>query len=633
METPRTLILGTAGHVDHGKTSLVRSLTGKDTDRLEEEHRRGISIELGFAHLDLDDSLRLGIVDVPGHERFVRQMVAGAGGMDLALLLVAADEGVMPQTIEHFDVLRLLGVEDGLVVLTKIDLVEEDLIEVVEAEVEELVKGSFLEDSPVLRVSSTTGEGIPELKTALAELARRTRVRSGEGDFRLPVDRIFTLSGAGVVVTGTAWSGAVRPGDHLRLLPEDRRLRVREVQSHDQSVQRAGAGERVALALHGVKKDEVERGDVLVSGASWESSSRIGVVLTAVATLAVPLKQRARVHVHHAAREVLGRVDLLQGNELAAGETMLARLHLEEPLVPAVGDRLVVRSYSPMLTIAGGIVLDPFSPSRQRRSDALGRLQGLRAHDSTAWVFLRVEEESLSGRTKAAILSDLTMTGSSSEAAGAVLSEGVKSGRVLQLGGRIFDRGVADEAGRRALELLREHQKTQTLSLGMRREELRAALGFSGGSTAFSLLLQRWAELFPLFPAADRVRADEPELAIDEAASAELEGFQARIDAAEVMYEADELELRSPQLALLVNRGSAVRLGGRLIVSRRRLDEWIARVAEHFAHEERLDIAQVKEWTHASRKFVVPLLEWLDSQDITRFDEGGRCRGDSCPSA
>ena len=262
----RTLILGTAGHVDHGKTTLVRALTGTDTDRLQEEHRRGISIELGFAHLELADDVRVGVVDVPGHERFVRQMVAGAGGMDLAMLLVAADEGVMPQTREHFDVLRLLNVRTGLIVLTKTDLADPDLREVVREEVMDLVEGSFLEDAPVVDVSAETGAGLDELKSVLLDLARSAPEKGRSGDFRVPIDRVFAMPGAGVVITGTAWSGAVKVGDSLRLLPEDRSVRVREVQSHGENVNEAFAGARVALALNGAKKDEVARGDALVSG-------------------------------------------------------------------------------------------------------------------------------------------------------------------------------------------------------------------------------------------------------------------------------------------------------------------------------------------------------------------------------
>ncbi len=633
MSSPRTLILGTAGHVDHGKTSLVRALTGKDTDRLEEEHRRGISIELGFAHLDLGDSLRLGIVDVPGHERFVRQMVAGAGGMDLALLLVAADEGVMPQTVEHFDVLRLLGVRDGLVVITKIDLVDPELVEVVQAEVAELVAGSFLEKAPRIPVSSTTGEGLDRLENALRELALGARVRPRSGDFRLPLDRVFSLSGAGVVVTGTAWSGEVAQGDHLRLLPHDRKVRVREVQSHDESVPVAGAGERVALALHGIKKDELERGDVLVSGPSWRPSLRVGVELTAVRSLNAPLRQRIRVHVHHAAREVLGRIDLLEGNELAAGHRMLARLHLEDVLVPAPGDRLVVRSYSPMLTIAGAVVLDPFSPARQRRAEALTRLRKLQEGGRCAWAFLRVAESGCVGRERREVTSDFEMMGYSGEEAARKVDAAIEEGRWWSLADRVVDAQDGRAEGRRALHLLREHQRRHPLSPGMPKEELRGAMGFAGSSTQFSQLLARWSRDLPLFPVADRVRADEAEVPIDAATRKQLEDLLARVEAAEVMYEASEDELRSPQMALLLQQGRVVRLQGRLIVSRRRLEEWTRRVAEHFQHHPRLEVAQVKEWTRGSRKFVVPLLEWFDLQDITRFDGHSRSRGPSCPGS
>ncbi len=632
MPSRRTFILGTAGHVDHGKTALVRALTGKDTDRLSEEHRRGISIELGFAHLDLDEHTRLGIVDVPGHEKFVRQMVAGAGGMDLALLLVAADESVMPQTVEHLDVLRLLGVRRGLVVLTKVDLVEQDIVELVKAEVEDLVRGTFLQGSRILPVSSTSGEGLPELRAALLELAESSEGRSRAGDFRLPIDRVFTLSGTGVVVTGTAWSGEVHPGDRLRLLPSAKETRVREVESHDESVREAGAGERVALSLHGVKKSELNRGEVLVSGASWGPSLKLAVRLDAVSSLRAPIKQRARVHLHHAAREVLGRVDLLESNELGAGESALARVYLEEPLIAAPGDRFVVRSYSPMLTIAGGEVIDPFTPARERRSSALSRIKHWEEAGRRSWPFLRIREAGLDGRSKTELLDDFSMVQLSREQALAALDAALNQGEILALQDLLVSAEVAAEAGQSALAQLRAYRKKRPLAAGMSKEELRAALGFKGGGPAFNQLLSNWSARLPLFLVEDRVSADSKAVEVDSATQERLDELRREIEAASPVYEADDALARSPQLALLIKQGLVVRLAGKLFATRTRLDELVAKVAAHFETAEVLEVATVKEWTHASRKFVVPLLEWLDSQDVTSFKSGRRTKGPACPS-
>jgi selenocysteine-specific elongation factor len=631
----RTLILGTAGHVDHGKTALVQALTGIDTDRLEEEHRRGISIELGFAHLELGDDLRLGVVDVPGHERFVRQMVAGAGGMDLAMLLVAADEGVMPQTREHLDVLELLGVPAGLVVITKIDLVERELQDVVAAEVEDLVEGSFLEGSPLLRVSARTGEGLDALRAALADLARGAPEKRRRGDFRLPVDRVFAMPGAGVVVTGTAWAGRVTVGQALRLLPSGVAVRVREVQSHGRHVEEAGAGERVALALHGVKKEDVARGDQLVAGGAWTPSSVLGVRVAAIAGPGGPFRlgQRARFHVHHAACEVLGRLDLLETNALDAGESGLARLLLESPLVARPGDRLVLRSYSPMVTVAGGIVLEPHPPARQRRADARAWLQRLEEAGIERWPVLRALASGPRGMVKREVLDAYGMLGRDLDEAARDLEAAVADGLLVDVGERVFAAEVLDRAVADALAKLRAHQEQAPLTPGLAKEELRQALGLRTSPQAFSHLLAHWTRRHPLFVLDDRVRADSaaPELTADQ--SEGLQRLKHAVAAAAPIYQATDVELRSPEMSLLASAGEVVKLGGRLVIARDRLDDIIAKAAEHFAHSEVLEVADVKAWTHASRKYVVPLLEWLDGHEITRFEASGRRKGPACPDA
>lgn len=632
MTAPRTLILGTAGHVDHGKTTLVRALTGVDTDRLDEEHRRGISIELGFAHLDLTEDLRLGIVDVPGHERFVRQMVAGAGGMDLALLLVAADEGVMPQTREHFDVLRLLGVPAGLVVLTKIDMADPDLADVVEEEVKDLVAGSFLEGAPIVRVSGQTGEGVDALKETLIGVAREAPLRTRDGAFRLPVDRVFVLAGTGVVVTGTAWSGTVAPGDTLRLMPRGTDVRVRDVQSHGQAVERAGAGERIALSLHGVKKDDLERGDVVVTPGPWSASTVLGVRLTAVddPELAPRMKTRARVHVHHAARGVIGRLDPLEGDgPFEPGESRRVRLILEEPLIARPGDHLVVRTYSPMITAAGGRVLDPQVPKGERRARTLDRLVALEDGGPDAWAFAATDPTW--GLAEAEVRARLAVLGHDDTGAKNMIAAREKDGVAVRVGDRVIDAAAFDAGAARALARLREHQKASPMTVGLPREELRQFLGHPGNAAEFARVLQAWSARHPLFVRSDRVRVDTPEPPLDDAQKEAVAAMEERVRAADPLFEASDADFDQPALRLLVDSGRVVRLEGRLLAHRENLDTLARRVGEHFAQEDALEIGHVKEWTGASRKFVVPLLEWMDRAEVTRFEHGARRRGPRCP--
>ncbi len=336
----RHFILGAAGHVDHGKTALITALTGTNTDRLKEEQQRGISIELGFAELDLGDGVQLGVIDMPGHEKFVRQMVSGAGGVDLAFLVIAGDEGVMPQTIEHLEILNSLGVQSGVVVVAKIDMVDEDFVAVVTEEAAELVEGTFLEGKPIVAVSAHKGIGLEELKAALKVEALALPARAEEGPFRLPIDRIFTMPGAGVVVTGTCWGGAVADGDKLLLQPGAVPVRVREVQVHGRKAPRGASGQRLALALHGIKREDVERGFQVTALDAARPTRRLDIRANVMPHYKGIIKNRQRVHVHHAGREVLGRLVLLDEPELggdAGARSGLAQLHLEDELIAARG--------------------------------------------------------------------------------------------------------------------------------------------------------------------------------------------------------------------------------------------------------------------------------------------------------
>ncbi|RKO67063.1 selenocysteine-specific translation elongation factor [Desulfofundulus salinus] len=359
------LIIGTAGHVDHGKTMLVKALTGVDTDRLKEEKERGISIELGFASLTLPSGRQAGIVDVPGHERFIKNMLAGVGGIDLVLLVIAADEGIMPQTKEHMDIIQLLQIARGVVVLSKVDLVDREWLDLVREEVVEFLKGTILEGAPVVEVSSVTGQGLDELLRTIDLVAQEVKEKPATGYVRLPVDRVFSITGFGTVATGTLWSGILRTGDALEIMPRKIAARVRTLQVHGRKVEEARAGQRVAVNLTGVEVEEVPRGSVLATPGSLTPSYRLDARFVLLGT-ARPLKNRSRVRLHLGTAEIMCRVILLDRDELTPHETALAQLELEEPAVAVRGDRFVVRSYSPVRTIGGGKIIDPVAPKHRR---------------------------------------------------------------------------------------------------------------------------------------------------------------------------------------------------------------------------------------------------------------------------
>ena len=362
------VIIGTAGHVDHGKTCLIKALTGIDTDRLKEEKKRGITIELGFAHMDFANGQRVGIVDVPGHEKFVRNMLAGAGGLDICMLIVAADEGIMPQTVEHLDILSILGIKHGVVVITKADLVEPEFTELVAEDVKELTKGTFLENALIIPVSAYTGQGLQELKDELEKLCASLPERAEEGQFRLPIDRVFTLKGFGTIVTGTLMEGKLKKDQNIVLYPENEPVKVRSLQVHSKDAETAWAGQRVAVNVPDRKKEEILRGDVLATSDSLYPTMMVDVKLEVLKHTERSVKHGSRVHVYHGTKELLGKVALMGRDELKAGESDYAQLRLEEKTVLRKGDHFVLRFYSPVETIGGGVVLDA-CPKKHRKND------------------------------------------------------------------------------------------------------------------------------------------------------------------------------------------------------------------------------------------------------------------------
>ena len=604
-DATRHFILGTAGHVDHGKSALIKALTGVETDRLKEERDRGISIELGFAELPLDDDTVLGVVDVPGHERFVKQMVAGAGGVDLAFLVVAADEGVMPQTVEHLEILSSLGVRGGVIVITKVDLVDRELAEVAAEEVRDLAAGTFLDDKPAVIVSAVTGEGLDELKAALAAEVAALPARAGAGPFRLPVDRVFTMPGAGVIVTGTCWSGSVKVGDQLLVEPGGAKVRVRDVQAHGRAVPVGGSGQRLAVALHGVKKDEMARGGQVLSAGAATPTRRLDARVTLVAHFDGELKNRQRVHVHHAGREVLGRVVLLD-EELLSHEsgtsTALVQINLEAPLVPASGDRLVLRFYSPLLTMAGGTVLAVDPPRRRRFDDkALYELAVLEEGDPAEMFRQELREAGWEG-LKAADHEDFA----ADEA-------------VLPVGRRLYDRALAEDAATTLDTLAREAYEKNPLRGGASKEEARRRVKFTAGNTEWNALLEALAAERGWVTAGDRIGpagADvlPPDLqaAVDAVEKALKDAGLPGTDTAGLGADAEE------PLRYLAARGRAVAITPEYLVHADALAQLRTSLRGWFADEGNFKFADFRGLTGLSRKLGIPMLEFLDARKWTR---------------
>jgi selenocysteine-specific elongation factor len=616
----RSLIVGTAGHIDHGKSALVRALTGTDPDRLKEEKERGITIDIGFAHAELGPEVVASFIDVPGHERFVRNMLAGAHGIDAVVLVVAADESVMPQTREHFHICRLLGIPRGLLVLTKCDVADADSQAIAEMEARELVAGSFLEGAPVLRVSAKTGLGLDALKSALLRIAEATPLRPAQGLLRLPIDRVFTLHGFGTVATGTIVSGRLALGDELEVLPTGRRGRVRGLQVHGDSVEDAVAGSRAAVNLAGLEVSDLARGDVLARPGTLRPTSIVDVELTLVAGER-PLQDQTRVRVHLASAERLARVRLLEGECAEPGRPVLAQLRLESTAATGRGDRLILRSYSPARTIGGAVVLDPLAP--KRRPGGVAALRALRGGSLRDLATALLDQAGAAGVEAAALAARLTLPIEHLQEELAAEERVVGLGRPPIYVSRSALAALEADA-RRALEAFhREHP----LKAAMPREELRGRVFAHAAAGVFEHVLASLAaaEAVRLLPDAvalggHRVRLTEAEERSREALVSAARG--AGLAGLEASQAASTLGL-DPRVVdriarLLIDEGVLQRVGDGLLLHREHLDVLKAEVRRRWPPGSRLDVAGFKDLTGLSRKFVIPLLEYLDRERVTR---------------
>jgi selenocysteine-specific elongation factor len=654
----KSVIVGTAGHIDHGKTSLVKALTGIDADRLEEEKRRGITIDLGFAHLELpapaetqsgvraatkqssglseNDTLRLGFVDVPGHERFVRNMLAGVGGIDLVLLVIAADESIKPQTREHFDICRLLSIRRGITVITKSDAVDADTLDVVKLEVEEFLKGSFLDAgldpvtgksrAPIVAVSSLTGAGLDELQRELARIAAEVPARDASALARLPIDRVFTMKGFGTVVTGTLVSGTIRKEDELEVFPGGKRVRVRGVQVHGSRAEQAIAGQRTALNLAGVTTEELARGMTLAPPETFRATQRIDVSLSLLSS-AKPLKDRARVHLHAFTFETVAEVALYGEKQVKPGATAYAQLRLAAPALLLPGDRFILRQFSPVITIGGGVVLDAMPPVRKKTGKAY---------------FLKLLNEGtpggiLEGRIARPFHDGLTMpeliaeTGWTSVMIRRHLAESVAKGQVHQLGERFLHTVVVDERKEAIVAAVEAFHQKNPLAVGINKEQLGETIG-GPPPEVLGAMIDLLVKEKKLALAADLVHLPGRGVVMkDEEAESKKIIEQAFASAG----------LQAPALKDVLAGLKIDRTRAQKIMTLLLRDKVLLKISEDLVFHQssiaelrqklvalkakaapgalvKIEIGQFKDLTGVTRKYAIPLLEYFDRERVTR---------------
>ncbi|HLV89207.1 MAG TPA: selenocysteine-specific translation elongation factor [Candidatus Sulfotelmatobacter sp.] len=622
----KSIIVGTAGHIDHGKTALVKALTGIDADRLEEEKRRGITIDLGFAHMDLPgehgEKLRLGFVDVPGHERFVRNMLAGVGGIDLVLLVIAADESIKPQTREHFDILKLIGVKRGITVLTKSDNVDQETLEVVRLEVEEFLRGTFLETpaAPLVAVSSLTGAGLEELKAAIVAAAAKVSPRDSRAFARLPIDRVFTMKGFGTVVTGTLISGAIRKEEELEVFPSGQRVRVRGVQVHGQSADTALAGQRTALNLVGVSTEEVVRGMMLATPDTFSATRRIDVQLQLLGSAPRPLKARARVHFHTHTMETVAELRPHGNPHVAPGDSAMARLLIPAPALLLPGDRFIIRQFSPVVTIGGGVVVDA-NPIK-RTSQAADYLPALTSGTREEILQARIARQGGLGISMARLTAE---TGLRPEAIDGAIASSVKNATVVKIADTFLHAPAIQLLKTGVLSALEQFHKKDPLQPGMGREQLREHEKIA--PEIFGGLLEALSREKKVETSGDLVRLPGRSVVLKDEEAESKKQIEAAFAGAGLKVPA----LYDVIAGLKVDKGRAqkivtlllrdkvlIKISDDLVFHRTALEGLRRQISAQKAKSPRMDVAQFKELTGVSRKYAIPLLEYLDRERVTR---------------
>ncbi len=613
----RHIILGTAGHIDHGKSSLVRALTGIDPDRLKEEKERGITIDIGFADLSFPEAdLTVGIVDVPGHEKLIRNMLAGAGGIDMVLLVIAADEGIMPQSREHLAICNLLKIKSGLIALTKADLVEAEWLQLVRDEVKGFVKGTFLDGAPIISVSARTGNNLDLLKKEIMEMALSISPKTPRGLFRLPVDRVFTLKGFGTVITGTAISGMVTVDDPVEILPSNIKTKVRGLHSHGRAIDTAIAGQRVAINLQGVEKEDIRRGDVAVTPSRFHPTKVIDSFLELLAD--VPsLKSKSLIHFYAGTSETVARVILYERDELKAGENCYCQLRLKDPVVVTSGDRYIIRRFSPLETLGGGEILDP-APVRRRRRDGIADLAVLHGGGLREKLALKIEKAGPAGIVIHSVEGWIN-------AEPDIIAEAVdglfKDGTLLRYEDILLHRQAVVRLRQAMLELLKAFHRKNPLKPGMPKEEVRTTLKID--PRLFNFVLSGFNEIV-----ADKDLLRSREFRISLSSSEEenrtkiLEllvkgGFQP--PAKEELASSLKMDQKriTDILGLMSKEGAVVRLSDSLYLPAATYEKMMTIIRDFFSKKGEMTVAEFRDLLNTTRKYALPFLEYLDSRKIT----------------
>jgi selenocysteine-specific elongation factor len=619
-------ILGTAGHIDHGKSTLVKALTGTDPDRLKEEKERGITLDLGFASLDLPSGNRLGIVDVPGHEGLIKNMLAGVGGIDIVMLVIAADEGIMPQTREHLAICDLLHVKKGLIALTKSDAAEKDWLALVQEEVREYVKGTFLEKAPIVPVSAKTGENLETLKQELDKLAKEVEPKSPNGILRLPIDRVFTMKGFGTVITGTLLSGTISQDQEVDILPKGTTTKVRGIQSHNQAAQRAVAGQRTAVNLQGIEKDQISRGDTIVTKGFFMTTRNVDASLSMLKQATRGIKTGTRIRFYNNTQESIGRAALVGTNELNPGDDGFVQFRLEQPVLIQHGDRFIIRFYSPMETLGGGMVLDPH-PRRHKTSamaESVKNLALLVKGSLEEKLSVIIAGKALAGMEEAAIIGSFA---ADKQEIVSALSSLAQKKAVVRVDNLYVHAGQLALLEKKVLDLIAEFHKSNSLKPGIDKEEVKGLLKTRLHPRALSMAMD------------GLIRKKQVET---EGSKLKLPGFKPAVGKDQGLYKDRIVEAirkggsqppvreelpalfgisdkdAKDLLKLLADEGRVVRINDSLYLDKAFLDAIRTDLVKHLQEKKEIVVAEFRDIAKTSRKFAVPLLEYFDSQKLTQ---------------
>lgn len=626
----QNVIVGTSGHVDHGKTCLIKALSGIDTDRLKEEQKRGITIELGFANLPNDEGLHIGIIDVPGHEKFVKNMLAGIGGIDLVLLVIALDEGIMPQTVEHFEILKMLHIKQGIIVFTKCDLVDEDWAEMVEDDVTELVEGSFLENADRIRVSAYTGENIDVLKNMILDKVRSVGMRRSDPElFRLPIDRVFTMEGFGTVITGTLLEGSCKNGEEVMLYPEERLLKIRGIQSHGIKEEAAYAGQRTAINLANVKKEELERGQVLAAPGILSNSIFLDAKVSLFKTTGRQLRNGDRVHFNYGSAQTIAKVVMLDKDQIAAGECAYIQLRFDSPVAVKRNDRFIIRFYSPVETFGGGIILDACPGKHKRHQEELIQALNIRENGTEDEILeLVLKEESIHFPSVHDLASKLNWSDAETEKRLEVLR---KQKKALSLNdGNFFHKNFWDLVTTKTQDLLAAFHRENPIASGMEKEEIKSRLLDSfylkdtkKGDVLLNELIKRGiitatgstVAVVGFSAKYSDAHSDMRNVILKTYMAA---GFEAP-STDDVMAQFKDKKQAKQVLNDLFKDGTLVKLNPGAYLYKDHYEKAMELLRDHYASHDTMSLAEFRDILGTSRKYVLLILDHLDQQKITKL--------------